>query len=191
MKRQLSNRSSLIKIIHHYRYLSCFLFYLITALPVSAQDSYFTDVELINQHGQKMRLYSDVIKGKVVVINTFFTSCEGVCPLMSNTISYIQKKLGQKVQFVSISVDPLKDTPDALKDYANRFKALSGWIFLTGSKQNVDLALSKLGGKVDNRESHNTIFIVGNEPTGLWKKANGLANNEEILKVVSSVLNDG
>src|SRR5678816_162371 len=46
----------------------------------SPAEKYFSDVELINQDGQKMRFYRDVLKDKVVVINTFFTTCTGVCP---------------------------------------------------------------------------------------------------------------
>jgi len=50
-----------------------------------------------------------------------------------------------------------------------------GWQFLTGEKQNVDLVLKKLGQYVESRDAHSNLIIVGNEPTGLWKKAFGLA----------------
>ena len=48
----------------------------------SPAEKYFTDVELINQDGKKMRFYSDVIKGKTIVVNAFVTSCTSVCPPM-------------------------------------------------------------------------------------------------------------
>ena len=54
----------------------------------------------------------------------------------------------------------------------------------------MDFALKKLGQFVDNKESHLNIFIIGNERTGLWKKAFGLAKSEELVKVVDSVIND-
>jgi protein SCO1 len=155
---------------------------------------YFTDVMLVNQDGQQMRLYSDLIKGKVVVIIPFFTSCTGVCPVMNRNLAKIQdamgERLGKDIYLISISVDPITDTPSRLKEYAGRFKARPGWYFLTGKKENVDLALYKLGQKVEVREDHSNIMIIGNDRTGLWKKAFSLANTEELVKIVGSVADD-
>ena len=163
------------------------------AEPSPAQ-SYFGDVRLTNQDGREMRLYSDLIKDKVVVIDVMFTSCTGVCPVMSSTFAKIQSRLGDRlgkdVHLISISVDPVNDTPAKLKEYAGRFGAKPGWYFLTGPKENVDAALRKLGQYVENREAHQNLFLIGNDRTGLWKKAFGLAKPEEIFPVVDSVLND-
>src|SRR5260370_694680 len=68
--------------------------------------------------------------------------------------------------------------------------AKPGWYVLTGDKQNVDFALNKLGQYVNDKQDHLNIFIIGNERTGLWKKAFGLARSDELVKVVESVLND-
>jgi len=98
--------------------------------------------------------------------------------------------MGKEVYFVSISVDPTVDTPASLKAYAKKLNAGPGWYFLTGDKENVDFALKKIGQFVDDKNDHLNIFIIGNEGTGLWKKAFGLAREDELLKVVESVLND-
>jgi len=82
------------------------------------------------------------------------------------------------------------DTPAQLKAFADKFHARPGWYFLTGTKENVDFVLRKLGQYVDNKQDHLTVFIIGNERTGLWKKAYGLATSDELIKVVNSVLND-
>jgi protein SCO1 len=160
----------------------------------SPAEKYFTDVVLINQNGQKMRLYSDVLKDKVVVINSFFATCQGSClPLMRNLQKIqtaLRNRVGKDLFIFSISVDPTVDTPPRLRDYANKIAAGPGWYFLTGEKANVDFALTKLGQYVDNKDSHLNIFIIGNERTGLWKKAFGLSKSEELIKVVESVLND-
>ena len=160
----------------------------------SAAQKYFTDVELTDQDGKKLRLYSDVLKGRVVIINSFFTSCRESCPMMAATFAKLQDRLGERlgkdVFLVSISVDPTNDTPAKLKDFAASFKALPGWLLLTGSKDNVEFALKKLGLPAENRDAHSNLFIIGNEPTGLWKKALGLASPVEIIKIVESVLND-
>jgi len=155
---------------------------------------YFTDVELINQNGEKMRFYSDLLQGKVVIINSFFATCQGSCLPLNQNLAKVQEalgdRLGKDVYIVSISVDPTVDTPPNLKEYAKKLKARPGWFFLTGAKENVDFALKKIGQFVPDKQDHLNIFIIGNERTGLWKKAFGLAKSEELVKVVESVVND-
>jgi len=156
--------------------------------------TYFTDTELINQDGQPMRFYSDLLKDKVVIINTFFTTCTSVCPPMSRNLQQIQTwlgdRLGKDVHIISISVDSAADTPPRLKDYAGKYKAKPGWFFLTGKKENAEFALRKIGQFVESRDDHSTVIIIGNLNTGLWKKAMGMAKPEELIKIVESVLED-
>jgi len=160
----------------------------------SAAQKYFTDTVLINQNGEKMRLYSDLLKGKTVIINSFFATCKGVCLPLSRNLEKVQQSLGDRLgkdaNIISISVDPEVDTPESLKAYAKNLNARPGWYFLTGDKANVDFVLKKLGQFVEAKENHVNIFIIGNERTGLWKKAFGLSKSDELMKVVESVLND-
>jgi protein SCO1 len=165
--------------------------------PTAAESpahQYFTDVVLLNQNGERMRLYSDLLQGKVVIIDSFFATCQGSCLPMNRNLEKVQEALGnhigKDVYIISISVDPTVDTPASLKEYAKKLHAKPGWYFLTGEKQNVDFALNKLGQYVDDKQDHLNIFIIGNERTGLWKKAFGLARSEELVKVVESVLSD-
>jgi protein SCO1/2 len=156
--------------------------------------NYFTDVQLINQDGKPMRFYSDLLKDKVVIINTFFTTCTSVCPPMSRNLERIQSwlgdRLGKEVHIISISVDPAVDTPPRLKDYAQKYKAKPGWFFVTGKKENAEFALRKIGQFVESKDDHSTVIIIGNLRTGLWKKAMGMAKPEDLIKVVESVLED-
>ena len=160
----------------------------------SPAEKYFSDVELINQDGEKIRFYSDVLKNKVVVINTFFTTCTSICPPLNRNFQKIQdafgERVGKDVFLISISVDPETDTPTRLKEYARRFHAGPGWMFLTGKKENLDWALYKLGQYVETKDDHTSILIIGNEPKGLWKKAMGLAKAEELIALVDGVIND-
>jgi protein SCO1 len=164
------------------------------AVEPSAAQKYFTDVVLVNQNGEKMRFYSDLLQGKVVIINSFFGTCRGSCLPMNRNLEKVQEALGERVgkdvRIISISVDPTVDTPPTLKEYAKKLHARPGWYFLTGDKQNVDFALNKLGQFVSDKQDHLNIIIIGNERTGLWKKAFGLAKSDELVKVVESVLND-
>ena len=160
----------------------------------SAAQRYFTDTVLTNQNGENVRFYSDLLKNRIVVINTFFTECVSVCPLLNRNMQAIQDWLGERlnrdVLLLSISVDPATDTPPRIKEYAQRFHAKPGWVFLTGKKENVDLVLQKLGQKVEARDDHSTIFIIGNDRTHLWKKAMGAAKSDQLIPIVESVVND-
>ena len=113
---------------------------------------------------------------------------------MNRNLEKVQEALGDRLGkdavIISISVDPTVDTPTALKAYSQKLNARPGWYFLTGEKQNIEFVLRKLGQFVDDKQDHLNIFIIGNERTGLWKKAFGLAKSEELVKVVDSVIND-
>src|SRR5262245_23926443 len=105
------------------------------------------DVGLVNEDGRKVRFRSDVIAGKTVVINFIFTSCSTICRPMGANFAALQKllrKAGRDVQLISISIDPLTDTPDRLKAWRQRFNGGTGWTLLTGSKQDIDSLLTAL-----------------------------------------------
>lgn len=155
---------------------------------------YFTDVELIDQFGRPQRLYSDLIRDRVVVIDAFFSSCTGVCPVLNERMTAIKKaftdKLGDELLLLSITVDPAIDTPARLKEYSTSLRGGPHWLFLTGERDNLKTALSKLGMYTDDRENHSNLLLIGNDKTGLWKKAFGLAPIEEIVEMVANVLDD-
>ncbi len=167
---------------------------LLLALPLFANDvaahRYFGDVELTNQKGETLRFYSDLLRDRIVVINTFFTECTGACPVMSTNYAALQETFGDRVLLISISVDPKIDTPAKLTAYAQRYRARPNWVLLTGSKENVELVLQKLGASAAERTEHSNLFFIGNLRTGLWKKALGLAKPDELVKVVQSVVDD-
>ncbi|MFT5166368.1 MAG: protein SCO1/2 [Saprospiraceae bacterium] len=156
--------------------------------------NYFTNTVLVNQRGEGMRFYEDLLANKIVVINPFFSECTGSCPVMHSRMKDIQThfgdRIGKDVILISITVDPENDQPELLSDYAKRFDAGAGWYFLSGNEENLEIVLKKLGKNVNTREEHDTIFLIGNINTKLWKKANGLSSSNEIIKVIDSVIND-
>jgi len=156
--------------------------------------SYFSNTVLINQHGEKMKFYEDLLKDKIVVINAFYAECVGACSPMHNSIEQVQKhfgdRVGEDIYLISITVDPAHDTLEVLDQYAEKFMATKGWYFLSGDIENVNFVQKKLGQYAENRESHSTILLVGNVKTGLWKKVNGLSPSNDIIGVIESVVND-
>lgn len=161
--------------------------------PAPAQ-KYFGSAVLTDQNGEKLRLYDDLLKGKVVVVNAFFSTCQGVCSVTMPKIAELQTvagdRLGKDVSFLSISVDPLTDTPAKLKKYAQGLGAKPGWHLLTGDREAVEQALGKFGQYVEVKENHSNLLIMGNDRTGLWKKVLGLSKSEDIAASFRSVLDD-
>ena len=153
---------------------------------------YFPNHVLMTQDNQPVHFYDDLLKGKVALINFIFTTCQGVCsPMTANLArvqSYLSKQMGLQVVMISISVDPLTDSPERLKAYADKFKAKPGWYFLTGKKENVEWVLYKLGGYVKDKATHQSVLIVGNEATGKWMKVHAMANPTEIASAVTRLL---
>jgi protein SCO1 len=101
------------------------------------------DFELTNQFGEQVKL-SD-LKGKMVVINFFFTSCPAICPKMTANLKTLQEAFDKSdtlIQILSLTVDPARDTVAALKHYADKHQINpDNWMMLTGDKKELyDLA---------------------------------------------------
>lgn len=98
---------------------------------------------LTNQTGQEVSL--DDLNDKIVVVDFFFTNCPMVCPRLTKSMKQLQQAFSKNdtlVHFISISVDPTRDTVDQLRRYINRFDIEQrNWWFLTGDKKTIyDLA---------------------------------------------------
>ena len=141
---------------------------------VRARD-YFTNLELINQEGETVRFFDDVLKDKVVVISFIFTNCQGACPLMTQKLTLVRDKMegqvGAPLHFVSLSLDPARDTPAAMKAFAKTHHAdHDGWLFLTGKPENLDYIIKQLGQFTEDIEAHSTMLLAGNVSTARWMK---------------------
>ena len=139
--------------------------------------NYFPNVILTDHEGNKVRFYDDLVKGKVVVINFIYTSCPDSCPLETAKLSEVQGILGDRVgkdfHFYSISIDPVRDTPEVLAEYREIYGAKPGWSFYTGSEHDIIVLRKKLGIYNDDAEEgdeydHATSLVLGNQPLGRW-----------------------
>ena len=106
-------------------------------LPKIAPAPEFT---LTSQDGAQVSLAD--FRGKVVAVTFIYTFCTDTCPVLTPMMSFVQDRLGPdfgtKIAFVSITVDPERDTPEMLKEYAQAFGAnLDGWAFLTGAPDTI------------------------------------------------------
>ena len=163
-----------------------------TTTPASTSKMVIPDVEVLDQDGNVLHFYSDLIRNKTVAINFIFTNCTTICPPLAATFARVQKELGDKVgkdvHFISISVDPVTDTPERLKIWGAKFKAGAGWTFVTGEKQEMDKLLSALGAAVSKREDHTPAVIIGNDAKGVWTRAYGLAKPSQLVGLIENVI---
>lgn len=143
------------------------------------------DLELLDQDGGRVRFRSDVLGNRIAVIDTFFTTCGLICPIVSAIYADVQDRLGDRlgreVILISITVDPNTDIPPRLKEFAGTWGAKPGWVFLTGRKQDVDRVLEGLGLYTPDFTSHPAAFLVGDVGSGSWTRFYGFATPEQLL----------
>src|ERR1044072_6028715 len=150
------------------------------------------DVKMLDQDGNSLHFYTDLIKDKTVAVNFIFTNSTTISPPLAATFARLQKEMGDKVgkdvHLISISVDPVTDTPERLKAWGAKFKAGPGWTFVTGEKQEMDKLLNALGAAVSKREDHTPALIIGNDSKGIWTRTYGLAKISQIMGVIENVM---
>jgi protein SCO1/2 len=146
---------------------------------------YFTDLPVITQEGKERRFYSDILEGRVVMITFFYTNCPTAGPDNAKIVEIrglLEGKAGNDVLVVSISADPGRDTPEALKEYAERYVAGKGRVLLTGPKETLRTINLKLGNVNPDPESHIRVFLLGNLKTGHWIRMNEFAPSPSIAE---------
>ena len=151
---------------------------------------YFTNLALVTQDKRSVRFYDDMIRNKVVLINVMFAGCSSICSAMTSNLVGVQELLRHdetRYHMVSITVDPMNDTPEALKAYADARGVKEGWTFLTGSKQNIDWVLYKLGSYVKEPMEHSNVLLIGNDSAGVWTKALAMDKPSEIAAAARRV----
>ena len=149
---------------------------------------------MTNQEGQKKRLYSDLLKDKVVLVNVFYSTCDSECSIIMDRLTQIQKglgdKLGREVNILTLSTDPTLDNSKRLKHVSNDLNAERGWEFLTSNQETMAFALSRFGLAVDDKTQHSNMFIIGNVATGNWQMASGFTTINSILQTVEHVMQE-
>ena len=158
---------------------------------------YFPNLVLTTQEGKKVKFYDDLVKNKIVVFNMFYAKCEGICSPVTRNLVRVQNLLGNRVGkdifFYSFSLKPKEDTVPALKHYAEMHKVKPGWLFLTGSPDDMELLRRKLGfvdpdPEVDKDTSnHIGVLKYGNEPLQRWGGCPGMQAPDAIAEAISWV----
>jgi protein SCO1 len=130
---------------------------------------------LTSQDGARVTLAD--FRGKVVAVTFIFTLCTATCPVLTPMMSFVQDQLGSdfgaKIAFVSITVDPERDTPQVLKEYSQAFGAnLAGWSFLTGAPAAIRDVARRYGvfaSKTANGDVEHTFLTSVVDPHGILR----------------------
>ena len=158
---------------------------------------YFPNVRLTTHEGKSVRLYDDLIKDKIVLINFMYAHCQGVCIPVTANLRKVQKLLGPRVGrdifMCSFTLKPTEDTPDVLRAYAQRHNIGPGWSFLTGYPDDLEMLRRRLGftdpdpARDADKRNHTGMVRYGNEPLTLWAACPGLQKPESLARSILAV----
>lgn len=146
------------------------------------------DVVVRDQHDRPLHFYRDLVKGRIVAVNFVFTGCSAVCPIMGASFAKLQTLLGPQageVSLVSVSLDPLTDTPAALLAWSRKFGAQPGWTLVTGGRPEMNALLASLGASATDPGSHAPlIVIIDDRHGGPWQRLDGLSDPAVVAQVL-------
>jgi protein SCO1/2 len=161
----------------------------------------FPNILLLTQEGKPVRFYDDLVKGKTVLVNFIYTSCQKSCSPTTANLARVHGLLGDRVGrdlfLLSISLDPTVDRPKTLKEYATRFGQFHGWYFLTGNASEIDDLRRKLGlYDLDlvldaDKTQHAGIVVVGNDTTNRWTSMPVLMDPRQLAQTVLRITKNG
>jgi protein SCO1/2 len=112
------------------------------------------NVPLVAHTGETFNFYDDLVRDRIVLLNFFVVGCtEGRCPTTNANLRKVQDmfgdRMGKDVFFYSVTLQPEQDTVPILKEYAEDiFEVGPGWLFFTGTQENID-TLRRAQGFVD------------------------------------------
>jgi protein SCO1 len=156
------------------------------------------NVGLTDHDGRTVRFYDDLVAGRIVAINFMYAACSKTCALSSQAMGRLQDELaarGAPVALYSISLDPERDTPDALSAYRERQGAKPGWTFLRPRSVAEATQLRRSLGVYEPDEAadeelsnHTGMIILGNEPEGRWTMVPSLVHPTRIRQAMDRVI---
>lgn len=153
------------------------------------------DVTVTTQDGEQVRFYTDLVKDRVVAMNFIFTTCTTICPPLGALFGRLQENLREQpeldVQLLSVSVDPVIDTPERLKEWREKLGGDPGWTLVTGAKSDIDRLLKVLQVFTPEYEDHSPTLLLGNEAADLWQRTYGLAAPQTIADLLIELSAEG
>ena len=115
-----------------------------------------------------------------------------MCPRIGEGVARLQAALadraGRDVHLISVSTDPVNDTPEKLKAWAARLKPTDGWTLVTGEKAEIDRLLKVLiGGPSGGNKTHAPLLLIGNEAKNVWVENYAFENPARLIQQIDRV----
>ncbi len=161
-------------------------------IMVGQQAKFLPDLALVDQDGQQVRFYSDLIKGRNVLISFFYTTCSSTCLRQGKALSDLQNELGDRlgkdIFLISVTMDPERDTPQRLKTWSEQYGRKKGWTLVTGKPAEMEKLVGHLTGNPLGRlETHTPFIYLGNDKNNHWIVTYGLSAPKELIKQIEEL----
>ena len=154
-------------------------------------EGYIPNLPVVTQDGKTVRFYDDLVKDKIVIISFIYTSCTDICPLTTARLAQLEDKLGDVVGrdifILSMSVDPVNDTPQRLKEYSEAFQTGPGWTFVTGKPEDIRAINFKFGERSQKLNEHRNEIVLGNDAMGQWQRDSVFSDINRLVMTVRSL----
>ena len=134
---------------------------------------------LTNRDGQPYPLSALATADHPIVLNFIFATCTTVCPVMTATFAQARAALGpeaDRVEMVSITIDPQHDTPAVLAEYAQKYEAPAAWAFLTGPSADINAALHAFDADFGSKFNHRPVTLLHAPGAAAWVRLEGLGS---------------
>ena len=154
---------------------------------VTEQTYALPEVGLVDRAGQSVDFARIAAQAERTVISFIFTSCAGICPMITANMTRAVPELdafADDYQILLISVDPEFDTPKRLDEYAQRFNAGERIRFLTGTSDNVFRVLRSLEAHYEgsNKMNHQPVTLISRDEPGRWTRIDGLIGSDVLVE---------
>lgn len=147
-------------------------------------------VSLVSQEGRRVVLGEVLPRDSAVALTFIFTRCGTVCPLLSQTLASLRKQMKARadgLRVVSISIDPERDTPERLQEYAVRYAAGGSWLFYTGEPADIDEVLRAFEAVAPIREDHRPLTLVRPAYSDEWTRFDGAMTSEQLAVELAQI----
>ena len=149
------------------------------------------DLKMIDQRGERLSVAELLATDRPVMVNFIFTTCTAICPMMTSIFQQVQRRLGEdaeKVLMVSVSIDPEHDSPEALAEYAARFRAGPQWYFLTGTLEDSIAVQKAFEAYRGDKMNHAPLTLLRGGPGSDWVRLDGFASADELERECRAML---
>lgn len=165
-----------------------------SAVKRTVEELSLAGLTLVDMDGREVALDEVLDTKRPVLLNFIFTTCTTICPVMTATFAKVDDTLGdanEDALLVSISIDPERDTPARLREYAKRFGAGPNWRFLTGTPAQSEAAQRAFGAATASKFNHAPLTFLRAPDASRWVRLEGLGGAEAIVAEYRRIVPEG